>query len=355
MTMTDVKKLDLPFADLYKGNVHSHPARTDRSPKPGDGPQAYSDFSKSIDALDFHKASSIAPLPKTPNAQRMTTGVRFVITEDTFKRYPADDVMNEKIDLVEAGMWHLPNGGEPFTIRIKYSDLGTFFQSVIGDNDETSRVHWENEKQAETDAGYDRWLDFDMRGDELIGCCSVVYRRQMPGNVDKQWYIENDPFTFNSDNLHDSGFDFASRQAWWEKGNWFNQRYSTASEPLGLISENLLDILVLSLMDSSVVQERTVREKLTPKQARTSPFRPGGPLYSPEQDVQEVTIRCPGYYREHGERGEPTGRKVKMHRRRGHVRTLHRGQPEQRTIYIQPVWVNAKAGVVPPPVSYTVT
>jgi hypothetical protein len=50
---------------------------------------------------------------------------------------------------------------------------------------------------------------------------------------------------------------------------------------------------------------------------------------------------------------EATGRRVKMHRRRGHVRTYHRGMPNEFTGYIDPVWINAIAGVTPPPVVYT--
>ena len=84
-------------------------------------------------------------------------------------------------------------------------------------------------------------------------------------------------------------------------------------------------------------------------------FQPGGWLYSKELDVQEVTVRCPGFYRaSNGGVGEATGRRVKMHRRRGHTRTYHRGLPNTFTGYIDPVWINAIAGVVPPPVVYTV-
>jgi hypothetical protein len=96
-------------------------------------------------------------------------------------------------------------------------------------------------------------------------------------------------------------------------------------------------------------------EERTPRPVLSSAFQPGGWLYSKELDVQEVTIRCPGFYHaSSGERGEPTGRKVKMHRRRGHIRTYHRGLDNEFTSYIEPVWINAIAGVVPPPVVYTV-
>jgi hypothetical protein len=102
-------------------------------------------------------------------------------------------------------------------------------------------------------------------------------------------------------------------------------------------------------MDKSVVRERT------PSAPRSQAFGPGGWLYSKELDVQEVTIRCPGFYRaSNGERGEATGRTVKMHRRRGHPRVLHRGEPEQYAIYIQPMWINKIEGVEPPPVIYNV-
>lgn len=152
------------------------------------------------------------------------------------------------------------------------------------------------------------------------------------------------------DAIREQGFDPVSRQAWWEKGNWLNQRFIHVEDKVtNLIAEGLLDILVLALMDKSVVQERTPRPVLS------SAFQPRGWLYSKVLDVQEVTIRCPGFYHaSNGERGEPTGRKVKMHRRRGHIRTYHRGLDNEFTGYIEPVWINAIAGVVPPPVVYTV-
>jgi len=45
----------------------------------------------------------------------MTTDVRYVITEDTFRRYPVDDIATEKAELIEAGMWKLPHGDDPYT------------------------------------------------------------------------------------------------------------------------------------------------------------------------------------------------------------------------------------------------
>jgi hypothetical protein len=286
-----------------------------------------------------------AALPASSNAKRLTTGARFVITADTFNRYTLADVAMEKAELIEAGMWHLPNGGEPFTIRIDYHDVRRFVETDQPFSNDTGIIKLV------------RWIDFDMIGDKLTLTTQVI-GIQMPGNSDKLWAVENPPHGTKNDDPEfdadlDAVLDRASIQAWWEKGNWFYSRLTdkNKNEP---IAKALLDILVLSLMDRSVVQERTVREKPTPKQERTSPFRRGGSLYSPEQDVQEVTIRCPGYYHERGERGDPTGRHVKMHRRRGHPRVLHRGADNEHAIYIQPMWINAIGGDVPPPVSYTV-
>jgi len=168
----------------------------------------------------------------------------------------------------------------------------------------------------------ERWIDFDMRGNKPF-CVTVVYRCQLSGNIDKRYWIENSPA--NLDELREGGLDLDSRQAWWEKGNWLNQRFELNLQNSDNIAEGLLDILVLALMDTSVVQERTPRPVLS------SAFQPGGWLYSKELDVQEVTIRCPGFYRERGEIGEATGRRVKMHRRRGHPRVLHRGEAKERT------------------------
>jgi len=305
-----------------------------------------------------------ALLPKTPNARRLTTGVRFVITPDTFRRYPSDDVMTEKAELYTADMWHLPNGGEPFTIRMNYYDMGAFLDRAIDDEVDFAKVMKDRQRAQDAITGdHERWMDFDMIGEKLI-CASQVFRQRLPGNVNKQWCIDNASHA-PDDETRKKGFDPDSRQAWWEKGNWLSNRLTRIVDeddlsgervPDELIAEGLLDILVLALMDGSVVQERTVREKLTPKQERSSPFRRGGSLYSPEQDVQEVTIRCPGWItRATGERGEPTGRKVKMHRRRGHVRTLHRDLPNMFTVYIQPVWINhVPGGPAPAPANYTV-
>jgi hypothetical protein len=286
------------------------------------------------------------PGPATPNAQRMTTSVRYVITEDTFRRYDPDDVTAEKAELIAADMWKLPHGDEPYTLRMSMFAISEFMNR-FADSDAEADARWKAAKREAVDLGREQWLDYDMRGDELIGL-TRVFREHIPGNVDKRWYIENTA-TDLSDIRETEGLDPDSRQAWWEKGNWLNQRFVDVGMPgKELIAEGLLDILMLALMDSSVVQERT------PSAPRSQAFAPGGWLYSKELDVQEVTIRCSGFYRTSGERGEATGRTVKMHRRRGHIRTYHRGLPNQFTGYIDPVWINAIAGVEPPPVVYTV-
>jgi hypothetical protein len=288
-----------------------------------------------------------APLPASKNAKRMTTDVRYVITEDTFRRYPADDIETEKAELIEAGLWKVPNGDQPYTIRMSFYALGELLDRFRR-KDFIGNELWKAEKREAAQLKREQWLDFDMRGDELL-CVTRVFREQLNGrDVDKRYCIENT--ATNLDDLRENGgLDPDSRQAWWEKGNWLNQRFVEIGLPgKEFIAEGLLDILVLALMDKSVSREKTPRPVLS------SAWQPGGWLYSKELDTQEVTIRCPGFYRERGEIGEATGRRVKMHRRRGHMRTYHRGLPKEFSDYIQPMWINAIAGVEPPPVIYTV-
>jgi hypothetical protein len=299
------------------------------------------------DPAEFIKPKA-APLPATPNAQRMTTSVRYVITEDTFQRYPREDIEAEKAELIAAGLWKLPSD-EPFTIRIDTYELAECLGriSLIGAD---SLARWRTAREVDViGIGlFKEFVDLDFRGGELV-CASRVFAQQVRGNPDKRWLVEN-PSSVTDELCKDIDADPASRQAWWEKGNWLFHRFVVLSteDDMQRIGESLLDILVLALMDKSIVRERTPRPVLS------SAFQPGGWLYSKELDVQEVTIRCPGFYRERGESGEPTGRKVKMHRRRGHIRTYHRGLPNEFTGYIDPVWINVIAGVEPPPVVYTV-
>lgn len=89
-----------------------------------------------------------------------------------------------------------------------------------------------------------------MRGNKPL-CITVVYRCQLSGNIDKRYWIENSPV--NPDKLRESGLDPDSRQAWWQKGNWLNQRFEFNLLNWDNIAEGLLDILVLALMDTSVV------------------------------------------------------------------------------------------------------
>jgi hypothetical protein len=333
-----VEKLDAAFPlTRYSGEVDEVPEVTSPALAIFADP---SDLMAKV-ASEFKPKS--APLPATNNAKRMTTNVRYVITSDTFRRYPAEEIETEKAELIAADMWNLPSD-EPYTIRLGFYDLAEFLER-FGDSDDV--VASLRERYSTRDS-QEVWLDYDMRGDKRI-CTSVVYRNQKPGNIDKQLWIDTPISQFAGGDS--SLLDLESRQAWWEKGNWFCERFTVTRAGTQFISNGLLEILVLALMDTSVVQERTPKPILPKKSA----FLLGGRLYNKEQDVQEVTIRCPGYYRtSNGERGEATGRRVKMHRRRGHPRVLHRGEPEQRTIYIQPMWINKIEGVEPPPVVYTV-
>lgn len=308
------------------------------------------------DVIEQITAKPKAALPKTANAKRNTTGVRYVITEDTFRRHPADDIIAEKAELIAEDMWRLPNGGEPYTIRMEAFDLVKCMHAASLMSDETL-AQWTASRTSRKHR-LECWIDFDIKGDDLF-CTSRVFYFQVSGNPDKKWMIENpaaDTVEAYAEICEEIGADPTSRQAWWERGNWFFSRVNIIDpSDMAFAASFLRDLLTVATMDTSVVLERTPRIKFTPKQERSSPFRRGGSLYSPEQDVQEVTLRCPGYYRGNGdERGEPTGHKVKMHRRRGHVRTLHRNLPNEFKIYIQPVWINyIPGGPTPPPVNYT--
>jgi hypothetical protein len=117
---------------------------------------------------------------------------------------------------------------------------------------------WKAEKREAAQLRREQWLDFDMRGDELL-CVTRVFREQLNSrDVDKRYCIENT--ATNLDDLRkNGGLDPDSRQAWWEKGNWLNQRFVEIGLPgKEFIAEGLIDILVLALMDKSLPRENPV-------------------------------------------------------------------------------------------------
>ena len=317
-------------------------------------PKEYSDFSKTLDAMATEftaspKGAKPAPLPATPNAKRMTTDIRHVVTEDTFERYPPEDIEAEKAELIAEGMWNLPHGDEAYTIRMDAIELAKGMNRAGLMNDARLK-QWLSAYLP----NFKEFIDFDIQGDNLLRV-SRVFRLQMSGNIDKRAIIErpsSETIKIVADMCKDIGTDPTTRQSWWEKGNWLFHRTDVIdTEEIAAAAVILRDILTLAFLDTSITWEKTVRETLSQKQERTSPFRRNGPLYNPEQDVHEVTIRLPGYHLPNGERSDPTGRKLRRHRRRGHVRVYHRGLPNEFKKYIQPMHINC-GGSAPPPVVY---
>jgi hypothetical protein len=139
-----------------------------------------------------------------------------------------------------------------------------------------------------------------------------------------------------------NGYIYDSSSIWWEKNDWVCQRCKCDDRPpaIGedanlahpLIAAALRDVLVLSLMDRNTVKADP------PRYDRNKPMQRPGP-YSPEQEVKEVVIYCAG--RISNADGSTSHASPKMHRRRVHPRTIHRGTDKQRTMYIEAVWINA--------------
>jgi hypothetical protein len=108
--------------------------------------------------------------------------------------------------------------------------------------------------------------------------------------------------------------------------------YEAGFELQAKLASVLLDVLLISLMDRSVV--RVITDRLEPSKK----WKASG-LVHPEQDVQEITIYCPG--RVTG--GDVTGTHAspRMHWRRGHNRTLRKGRDMPLVVPIAPMWINA--------------
>jgi hypothetical protein len=142
----------------------------------------------------------------------------------------------------------------------------------------------------------------------------------------------------NPDSLRDGdapGYDFSTASAWWEANGWLAHRCDYERVWLEInaeIARLLLDVLVISLMDRSVVRV------ITDRPAPSKKWKASG-LAHPEQDVQEITIYCPG--RVTGGDGTGTHASPRMHWRRGHNRTLTKGRDMPLVVPIAPMWINA--------------
>jgi hypothetical protein len=131
-----------------------------------------------------------------------------------------------------------------------------------------------------------------------------------------------------------AGYDYSDASAWWETNGWLVQRcdYEAGFELHAKLAGVFLDVLVISLMDSSVVRVITDRPKPSKKWKASC-------LAHPEQDAQEITIYCPG--RVTGGDGTGTHSSPRMHWRRGHNRTLTKNRDMPLVVPIAPMWINA--------------
>jgi hypothetical protein len=356
-----VKKLDKEFPlTRYSGKI-DEPAE----------PAPLAIFNGNVKPDPFAAmASEFKPKPKlsTLNAEIMTTPIRFQIDTDLFKQYVPEEVEADKALLIAEGRWHLPNEGGRYTLRFSYIDVPECF----GFPDDLTK-NWLGAGGIEAkfgpggingpgDADVEMWIDFDMDGDKLIRTTDVLRRkvREKFLTYEKKAYVIQNPEEFGMQTSgRDAGYNYDSSSLWWEKNDWLIQRcrYDDAPPKMGedanqahpLIASALCDVLVLSLLDRSTVKTPS------PQYDRTKPMQRPGP-YNPEQEVKEVVIYCPG--RISNADGTTSHASPKMHRRRGHPRTIHRGTDKQRTQYIGPMWINAgdtnTSNLPEPPVNYTV-
>jgi hypothetical protein len=272
--------------------------------------------------------SSFKPkLPASPNAEIVTTPVRYHLDTDLFKAFEYAQVQEYKAQLIAEGRWRLPNDGGRYTIRFNYWDV----PEVFGFEDKW-RSFWNGpDDGARARGGGGEWfIDFDMAGETMTRTTDVV-RMYRPGLSLEQ----KKTATVSPREDDGRGYDYTNASAWWEANGWFVHRcdYSAEAAPLNeIIARNLLDVLVISLMDRSVV--RVITDRPAPSKKWTA-----SGLAHPEQDVQEITIYCPG--RVTGGDGTGTHASPRMHWRRGHNRTLTKGRDMPLVVPIAPVWVNA--------------
>lgn len=290
----------------------------------------------------------------TVNAEIMTTPIRFQIDTDLFKQYLPEEVEEDKALLIAEGRWHLPNEGGRYTLRFAYGDVPEAFgfpddhtKNWLGTDVVTRKFGPGNggKGSLKDNADVEMFIDFDMEGDKLIRATDVLRRkvREKFLTYGRKAEVIADPERFGiRASGTANGYIYDSSSIWWEKNDWVCQRckYDDRPPAIGedanlahpLIAAALRDVLVLSLMDRNTVKADP------PRYDRNRPMQRPGP-YSPEQEVREVVIYCPG--RISNADGSTSHASPKMHRRRGHPRTIHRGTDKQRTMYIEAVWINA--------------
>jgi hypothetical protein len=275
-------------------------------------------------------AASFKNLPASANAEIVTTPVRYHLDTDLFKAFEYDQAQEYKAQLIAEGRWRLPNDGGRYTIRFNYWDVPEAFGFTA-----EMRSNWNGPNDgAAAKAGIGEFfVDFDMDGETMTRATDVV-RSHLPGLSleQKKLTIEN-PARVRDQDV--AGYDYSKASAWWEANGWLVHRcdYSAEAAPLHeTISRNLLDVLVIALMDRSVVRVVTDRPEPSKK------WKASG-LAHPEQDVQEITIYCPG--RVTGGDGTGTHASPRMHWRRGHNRTLTKGRDMPLVVPIAPMWINA--------------
>jgi hypothetical protein len=271
-------------------------------------------------------ASSFKPkLPASRGAELVTTPVRFYLDTDLFRAFDEGQVEEYKSQLIREGRWRLPNDGGRYTIRFSYLDIPDAFgwHGAL-------RAKWNGGRSKTSDTDY--FLDFDMDGERLIRCTDVALKRFAGLSLEQKKHLAE-----NSDNLIRQGgvgYDLATASLWWEANGWLVQRcdHDGENEEHSMLARFFLDVLVISLMDRSVV--RAIIDRPEPSKK----WQASG-LAHPEQDVQEITIYCPG--RVMNGDGSGTHASPRMHWRRGHTRTLKKGRDIPLVVAISPVWVNA--------------
>lgn len=281
------------------------------------------------DPLASIVSSFKASLPASANAEIVTTPVRYHLDTDLFKAFEPDQVQEHKAQLIAEGRWRLPNDGGRYTIRFNYWDVAEAFGFTA-----EMRSYWNGPNDgAKTKAtGAERFIDFDMAGETFTRATDVV-RSHLPGqSLEQKKVVIEDAFPSERDEA--AGFDYSKASAWWEANGWLVHRcdYVSGEALHETLARALLDVLVISLMDRSVVRV------ITDRPAPSKKWKASG-LVHPEQDVQEITIYCPG--RATGGDGTGTHASPRMHWRRGHNRTLTKGRDMPLVVPIAPMWINA--------------
>src|SRR6266404_493963 len=271
-------------------------------------------------------ASFKPKLPASRNAEIITTPVRYHLDTDLFRAFEYDQVQEHKAQLIAEGRWRLPNDGGRHTIRFNYFDIPEVFNFP-----DKSRSDWNgpNDGAKGKTSGSEWYIDFDMDGETMTRATAIV-RSHHPGLSleQKKLQVENPAIR------ETLGYDYSNASAWWEANGWLVHRcdYADGFETHAKLASVFLDVLVIALMDRSVLQVPTDRPEPSKK------WKASG-LAHPEQDVQEITIYCPG--RVTGGNGTATHASPRMHWRRGHNRTLTKGRDVPLVVPIAPMWINA--------------